>query len=106
GGGGFLFDVAVSPDGRHVASAGAGTLMMAELILWDGANGRKIVALSGPLGLTGHLGPVVCVTFSHDGKRLASFGVDRAIHIWNVETRKVVRTFRGHGGVFGGCLAF
>src|SRR5207253_8401972 len=92
-------DVAVSPDGRHVASAGMGSNMVGELILWDGASGRKLATLPG------HFGPVVCVAFSPDGKRLASFGMlDGAIRIWDVENRKVVRSFRGQGWANAGSL--
>jgi WD40 repeat protein len=101
GSGSGLLDVAISPDGRLVASADLDPLKFTgELVLWDGANGRKIAALSG------HRGPVACITFSPDGKRLASFGSHRAINIWDVETRKVVRTLAGYRAGHGGCLAF
>jgi WD40 repeat protein/serine/threonine protein kinase len=93
GSGAWLLDVAISPDGQRVASAGLGYLsVLGELILWDGGDGRKIGSLSG------HLGPVVSVAFSPDGKLLASAGLDKVIHIWDVQARKTIRTLRGHGG--------
>jgi WD40 repeat protein len=101
GNGAGLLDVAISPDGRLVASADLDSLKNAgQLMLWDGANGRKIATLSG------HHGPVACVVFSPNGKHLASFGSDRAINIWDVETHKVVRTLAGYRAGHGGCLAF
>jgi WD40 repeat protein/serine/threonine protein kinase len=95
--GSWLVDVAISPDGQRVASCGLGPLsILGELNLWDAANGRRIARLGGPLG--GHLGPVVCLAFSPDGKRLASAGLDRVIHIWDVQTQKSIGVMRGHGG--------
>jgi WD40 repeat protein len=100
GSGAWLLDVAISADGQRVASAGLGPLsLLGELILWDAADGRKIASLAG------HLGPVVRVAFSPNGKQLASAGVDGVIHIWDVATRKSIRTLRGHGG-FIHSLAF
>ena len=95
--GSWLLDVAISPDGQKVASCGLGPLsILGELNLWDAANGRRIARLGGRLG--GHFGPVVCLAFSPDGKRLASAGLDKVIHIWDVQTHKSIGALRGHGG--------
>ncbi len=40
----------------------------------------------------GHSGPVMAVTYSPDGRLLASAGLDNAIQIWDVATGKTLRT--------------
>ncbi len=45
--------------------------------------------------LKGHKGPVNCVTFSPDGKTLASGGA-KTIKLWDVATGKEQATFEGH----------
>ena len=46
--------------------------------------------------LVGHKGTVRSLTFSPDGKTLASGSLDKTIHLWNVKTRKHTITFTGH----------
>lgn len=46
--------------------------------------------------LRGHLGSVQSVSFSPDGKLLASGGVDKTVKIWDVATGKIIRSMRGH----------
>ncbi|HZN05795.1 MAG TPA: caspase family protein [Pyrinomonadaceae bacterium] len=58
--------------------------------LWDVASGREIGALKG------HSRGVVKVSFSRDGKMLASAGSDNTIRIWDVEARRELRTLVGH----------
>jgi WD40 repeat protein len=38
----------------------------------------------------------ICVVFSSDGTQLATGSIDAKIHIWDVQTRKLRRTFKGH----------
>lgn len=49
--------------------------------IWDAATGKEVTVLHG------HIGYVLCVTYSSDGKRLVSSGGYRAkgdVKIWDV----------------------
>ena len=48
------------------------------------------------LNLVGHKETVKCLTFSPDGKILASGGDDNTIKLWDVHTGKEIRTLEGH----------
>jgi WD40 repeat protein len=75
GHGDSVWDVAISPDGKTIASAsGDGTVG-----LWDMATGE---ALHAPL--TGHTGAVYSVAFSPDGRYLASGDFAGQVLLWDV----------------------
>jgi WD40 repeat protein/serine/threonine protein kinase len=46
--------------------------------------------------LLGHGGPVICVAWSPNGRRLASSSEDRTLKIWNAETGEEHLTLKGH----------
>ncbi|HSP97914.1 MAG TPA: WD40 repeat domain-containing protein, partial [Candidatus Dormibacteraeota bacterium] len=76
-------DVAVSPDGTRIASAGGD----GAVIIWDAETGEHL------LTLTGHRGYVETVAFTPDGQQVVSGGRDGTVKLWNVT---------GHtGGVYG-----
>ena len=47
--------------------------------------------------LTGHEGPVLAVTFSPTGDRLATGGDDAAIHLWDTNTGQLINVLEGQG---------
>ncbi len=54
--------------------------------------------------LYGHTGPVMCVAWSHDGRRIASGGTDGSVKIWDAAAGDQVSTLRddrNSGAVFG-----
>ena len=80
--------LAFSPDGQRLAS-GVGTAD-SKIYLWETASGREIGRLEGQRGWTGG------VQFLADGKHLLSASADQVIRLWDLETRTIVRAFRGH----------
>ena len=73
--------VAFSHDSRLVASAGDDGVIR----FWDPDGGG---AIGEPL--EANQGPVTCVAFSPDGKRLLSCS-SSGLRLWNLETRKLIR---------------
>ncbi len=84
---GSVRGVALSPDGRRVATANAdGTATV-----WDVSAEHRVHTLAG------HEGAVRAVAFSPDGRRLASAGQDRVVKVWDAEGGEL-HTLRGHAG--------
>ena len=77
--------VAVSPDGRSIASAAAD----GSVRLWDAASGQPVHTLAG------HSEKACAVAFSPDSRRLASTGEDQQVRVWNVATGKQLFSLRG-----------
>lgn len=70
----FIRCVAISPDGRRLATGSADKTVK----VWDLPTGRELLTLRG------HRDSVLLLSFNADGTRLASGAYDGAIRIWDV----------------------
>lgn len=89
---GLLYGLAVAPDGKTLATAGA--------TVGQGKHGTLIYLVSLETGrlikvLKGHDNVIVDLAFSRDG-RLASSSQDRTVRIYNVATGAVDAVLEGH----------
>jgi WD40 repeat protein len=82
----YVADMAFSPDGRLVVTA-----CEKQCFVWDAAGGNRVAALPDGLPMG-----AVAVSFSGDGRFLATALVDGAIRLWEVATWTVSREFKGH----------
>ena len=85
---GRINDIAYSPDGTRLAVAGS-----IGIWLYDTATHQEIALL------TGHTRSVGSVSFSPDGRTLASGSRDATIRLWDGVTGAHLRTLTGHTGV-------
>src|SRR5262249_20882708 len=70
------------------------------LRIWDTHSGQEVYTLRGHVEMTGSL------TFSPDGRRLASTSLDQTIKIWDMQTGLEVLTLTGHlSAVWSGAFA-
>ena len=92
GHGNLVSSVCFSPDGNTLASGSLDSTIK----LWDARTGTLKTTL------TGHM--VLCVSFSPDGKTIASAGTaiesgDNTIKLWDARTGTLKTTLTGHGGM-------
>ncbi len=77
--------VAVSPDGKQIASG-----LGADILLWDAASGSLLRTLAG------HRRNIGALAYSPDGATLASGGWDGDVILWNAKSGDKLRTLQGH----------
>jgi WD40 repeat protein len=77
--------VAISPDGKRLATSGVGE----EIELWNTDTGRHERTLAG------HANRTLCMAFSPDGLMLASGGSDQNICLWELASGRRLVTLTG-----------
>ncbi len=92
--------VLYSPDGKHLATAGAN----GEIRLWTVASNLTVLEEYVPLEGHNRALAVNCVAFSPDSRLLLSASDDDTARLWEVQTRKQLRTLVHPGKVR--CSAF
>ncbi|MDR1149264.1 MAG: WD40 repeat domain-containing protein [Spirochaetaceae bacterium] len=78
--------VAWTPDRRRIASAGS--RYKEPIKIWDAESGRKLRTLKG------HHSFVYYMTWSPDGRRIASKSRDKTVKIWDAESGRELRTLK------------
>jgi len=71
---GFVYSIALSPDGKRVVSGGVDKVIK----VWDIATGKQLNTLS-----EAHGEYTTCVEFSPDGKYIVSAGSDNVVKVWD-----------------------
>jgi WD40 repeat protein/tRNA A-37 threonylcarbamoyl transferase component Bud32 len=100
-----VWSVAISPDGKWLASSSDD----GEILLWDPEKGpaslrkpkgKGLPLKQGqvPLVLKGHTKPVRSLAFSPDSKRLASGSSDGTVRLWNLDKGMEPLVLKGHNG--------
>jgi WD40 repeat protein len=59
--------------------------------VWDAQTGQE------QLSFKGHIRPVLGVSISPDGRRLASTGGDQTVKVWDAQTGQEALSFKGGG---------
>lgn len=85
-----VYSASFSPDGRRVA-----TSMLGYVKVWDAETGKELMTLKGHVERP----PVTRVSYSPDGKRLASASWDNHVIIWDAKTGQAIQKLGpGYGG--------
>ena len=83
--------IAFSPDGQTIVSAGSRALSgPRKLVLWDIATRKPVWTVNAVDA------DVEAVSFSRDGKQLATGSVDTLVKLWNPLNGSLIGTLKGH----------
>ncbi|KAG9081970.1 hypothetical protein FS749_007255, partial [Ceratobasidium sp. UAMH 11750] len=72
-----VYSVAISPNGRRIASGSVDKTVL----VWDAETGAALLA-----PLRGHSGTICSVSFSFDSRRIVSGSGDKTVRVWEAET--------------------
>ncbi len=81
-----VLDLAISPDGGLLATAGADKLVK----LWELVSQKEVARLEG------HAGAVTGAAFNTNASEIVSVGADKQLKLWDAKTRESVVTVGGH----------
>jgi WD40 repeat protein/mono/diheme cytochrome c family protein len=89
-----IFDLAVSADGKLLATAGGDKLVK----IWDLATRKEIAKLEG------HVAQVLSLAFNADATLLVSGGADQQLKVWDVKTRERINELGKHTAAINGAI--
>jgi WD40 repeat protein len=92
--------VAISPDGRFIASAvwkpgpagEARADQACAVKVWEFPGGKEV------RNFDGHTGAIFSLAFSPDSGRLATASLDHTVKVWDVKKGSALLTYKGHSG--------
>jgi len=87
---GAVNDVRFSPDGKILAVAGGQPSAKGDLRLYQVGDWKLLGVLRG------HDDVVFSISFSADGKQLASASFDHLLGLWDVAQLKLIKTYKSH----------
>ncbi|WYD79431.1 MAG: hypothetical protein V8K32_08920 [Candidatus Electrothrix gigas] len=95
-----ILDTTFSPDGKTIASASGGLIRWVTgrhnrdytIRLWETDSGKELTVFKG------HEGRIDDITFSPDGRILASASSDNTIRLWDVASGEELTVFKAHEG--------